>query len=152
MEIISHIASFIGIWLLYALCLTLTGNILLKAVEVVGINLSKPICITLGFVPGICASVLSIVGISIAMKYFSYTLNMIPVIIYSVMILFGIAKNIADSITMKPINLVDEGHYIRTGERILTDADGAKYKFMGQLTGTLIGLPAAIFLHYNFII
>ena len=152
MEIISHIASFIGIWLLYALCLTLTGNILLKAVEVVGINLSKPICITVGFVPGICASVLSIVGISIAMKYFSYTLSMIPVIIYSVMILFGIAKNIADSITMKPINLVDEGHYIMTGERVLTDVDRVKYRFMGQLNGTLIGLPAGIFLHYNFII
>jgi len=150
MEIISHIASFIGIWLLYALCLFLIGNIFLAAVAAADINFSKPICITLGFVPGICASVLSIVGISIAMKYFSYTLSMIPVIIYSVMILFGITKDIANAI--RTTGPVDESYYNMTGERKLTDIDTVKYKFMGQLTGTLIGLPAAIFLHYNFII
>jgi len=152
MEIISHIASFIGIWLLYALSLTLIGNILLKAVAVTGIFISKPISITLGFIPGICSSVLSIVSISVAMKYFGYTLSMIPGIIFGVMILSGIAKNIADSITMKRINLVEEGHYILTGERVLNDVDRVKYKFMGQLIGTPIGLPLGIIMHYNFII
>ncbi len=151
MEIIFHIASFVVILLFYALSLALLGNILLKAVALTDIYLSKPISIALGFT-GICSSVLCIVGASMLMKYFGYTLSMIPVIIYSVMILFGIAKNIGDSITMKRINLEQEGHYVLTGERVLSDADRVKYKFMGQLNGTLIGLPLGIIIHYNFII
>jgi hypothetical protein len=152
MEIIAHIASFISIWLLYAFSLFLIGNITLFLSGVTGSQFAVPICIAMGLIPGICASVLSIVGTSTAMNSFGYTLSLIPVIIYSVMILTGISKDIARSIAVKKTNLVDEGHYILTGDKVLTDADRVKYKFTGQLIGTLIGLPGGIFLHYNFIV